>query len=90
MRAADEHTNRLSALHDAYVWRVNAAIAAGRPELARELADEYSDEALTLIAGSAGSPRTTEPSSNPAGSPDASEPADQPAAGWLRRFFARH
>jgi hypothetical protein len=77
MRAADEQTNRLSALHDAYTWRVNAAIAAGRPELARELADEYADEALTMIAGSAGSPLAT-------------KPADQPATGWLRRFFARH
>jgi hypothetical protein len=32
--------------HDAYVWRVNAALAAGRDGLARELADTYLDESL--------------------------------------------
>ena len=50
MSAIEEQTGRLHALHDEYIWRVNAAIAAGRPELARELADEYTDEALVLLA----------------------------------------
>jgi hypothetical protein len=40
----------LSALHDSSVWRVNAAVAAGREDLAREVADDYPDAALRLVA----------------------------------------
>ena len=39
---ADELRRR----HEAYIWRVNAAVAAGRESLARELADTYLDECL--------------------------------------------
>ena len=39
---ADELRRR----HDAYVWQVNAAVAAGHDALARELADTYLDEYL--------------------------------------------
>lgn len=54
MPAIEEQSSHLHALHDAYVWRVNAAIAAGRPDLARELADEYTDDALYLLAAGSG------------------------------------
>jgi hypothetical protein len=40
---------RLPALHAHYTARVNAAIAAGRMDLVRDLADECQDEALALI-----------------------------------------
>lgn len=42
---------RLRALHDSYVWEVNAAVGEGRLDLVRELADQFFDEALELIAG---------------------------------------
>jgi hypothetical protein len=40
---------RLPALHAHYTARVNAAIAAGRMDLVRDLTDECQDEALALI-----------------------------------------
>ena len=42
-------TDLLRELHDAYAWKVNAAVAEGRMDLVRELADEYTDEALQLM-----------------------------------------
>jgi hypothetical protein len=48
-------TDLLRELHDAYVWKVNAAVAEGRMDLVHEFADEYTDEALRLMA-SLGSP----------------------------------
>ena len=46
---------QLRELHDAYVWRVNAAIGEDRLDLVSELADEYLDQALALITD--GEPR---------------------------------
>ncbi len=43
----------LTALHEAYISKVNHVIATGQEALAAELADDYADEALRLI-GSAG------------------------------------
>lgn len=43
-------TDLLRELHDAYVWKVNAAVAEDRMDLVREFADEYTDEALRLMA----------------------------------------
>ena len=40
---------RLPALHAHYTARVNAAIAAGRMDLVRDLADDCEDEALEMI-----------------------------------------
>ena len=40
----------LRELHDAYVWKVNAAVAEGRMDLVWEFADEYTDEALELMS----------------------------------------
>ncbi len=45
----------LRELHDAYVWKVNAAVAEGRMDLVHEFAEEYTDEALRLMT-STGSP----------------------------------
>ena len=42
---------QLRALHDSYVWEVNAAVGAGRLDLVRELSDEYLDQALELLTG---------------------------------------
>ena len=39
----------LRELHEAYVWKVNAAVAEGRMDLVREFADAYTDEALQLM-----------------------------------------
>jgi hypothetical protein len=39
----------LRELHEAYVWKVNAAVAEGRMDLVWEFADEYTDEALQLV-----------------------------------------
>ncbi|MFL6175581.1 MAG: hypothetical protein ACJ715_02935 [Ornithinibacter sp.] len=40
----------LRELHEAYVWKVNAAVAEGRMDLVWELADEHTDEALQLMS----------------------------------------
>jgi hypothetical protein len=42
----DEPLPRLSA-H--YTWRISAAVAAGRMDLVRDLANDYQDEALDLM-----------------------------------------
>ena len=36
-------------LHDAYIFKVNAAVADGRSELVGELTDDYVDEAQRVI-----------------------------------------
>jgi hypothetical protein len=77
MLADDEQTSRLHALHDAYVWRVNTAIAAGRPDLANELADEYAVEVEALTGTS------------PAAHHPARPPSADPQLGWLRRLLSR-
>ena len=43
-------TDPLRELHEAYVWKVNEAVAEGRMDLVREFADQYTDEALELMA----------------------------------------
>ena len=37
----DDETERLRALHDQYVWEVNAAIAEGRGDLVAQLVADY-------------------------------------------------
>ena len=47
-------SERLRALHDTYVWEVNAAVGEGRLDLVWELADQFLDEAMEfLTAGEA-------------------------------------
>jgi hypothetical protein len=58
MPAEPDLTARLRALHDDYVWRVNAAVAEGREDLAQEMSDDYVDEATRVLAeASAGTGR---------------------------------
>ena len=40
---------RLASMQAHYAERINAAVAAGRMDLVRDLADDYEDEALELI-----------------------------------------
>ncbi len=42
---------QLRELHDDYAWAVNAAVGEGRLDLVQELADDYVDQALTLLTG---------------------------------------
>lgn len=42
-------TDLFRELHEAYVWRINAAVAEGRMDLVWEFADQYTDEALQLL-----------------------------------------
>jgi hypothetical protein len=51
MPAIDE---RLDALNAHYTWRINAALGEGRIGLARDLANDWHDEALEMIIASAG------------------------------------
>jgi hypothetical protein len=48
--ADDPLADRLRALHEYYVDAVNRAVAAGRDDLVAELAADYPDAALALIA----------------------------------------
>jgi hypothetical protein len=45
---------RLRLLHDHYTWQINAAVADGRMDLVRELANDCQDEALALILAAEG------------------------------------
>ena len=44
----------LTELHDSYVWRVNAAVSAGRDDLVCSLSQEFPDEAMDLLVRSRG------------------------------------
>jgi hypothetical protein len=50
-------TERLRALYDDHVEKLNLALEEGREDLARELSDSYMDESLSLITGGGPSPR---------------------------------
>lgn len=73
---------QLRELHDTYAWEVNAAIGEGRPDLVRQLADDFLDQALALMT--AGEPAGC-------GRPDCAvcqgaRPARAPRRrGWRRR-----
>ena len=43
----------MTALHQRYVWQVNAAVAEDRMDLVHELNAEFIEEALRLILASA-------------------------------------
>jgi hypothetical protein len=40
---------QLRALHDTYVWDINAAVGEGRLDLVWELADDYLEQAVAMI-----------------------------------------
>ena len=42
--------DQLRELHDTYVWEVNAAVGEDRLDLVWQLADDYMDQALVLLA----------------------------------------
>ena len=77
---------KLRELHDTYVWEVNAAVGEDRLDLVWQLADDYMDRALQLLAS--GEPPTC-------GSPDCAvctRPRDvrpAPPARRLRRWRRR-
>ena len=55
--------DRLASLHAHYTRRINAAVAAGRMDLVRDLANDFHDEALDQIEAfewPAGRPETAE------------------------------
>lgn len=41
----------LRSLHDEYTYKVNVVLEEGREDLAHQLADDHTDQALRLIAG---------------------------------------
>ena len=43
-------TDLLRKLHETYIWEVNAAVGQDRMDLVWQLADEYADKALQLLA----------------------------------------
>ena len=75
--------DQLRELHDTYVWEVNAAVGEDRLDLVWQLADDYMDQALRLLAS--GEPPTC-------GSPDCAvctRPRDVRAAPPARLFRRR-
>jgi hypothetical protein len=83
MSADDDQAARLRELHDAYVWDVNAAVAAGRDDLVAELADEYAAEALRMMTDQYG-----QACDRPDFPHDAAPATRRQHGGWLRRFLA--
>jgi hypothetical protein len=49
MSAADETSQQLEYLREAYIYKVNAALERGREDLAAELADDYLDEVRSAL-----------------------------------------
>jgi hypothetical protein len=50
MPADPEQAARLRELHDAYAWKVNAAVAEGRQDLIDSYCAEYVDDAVRMMA----------------------------------------
>jgi hypothetical protein len=46
-----DQTDRLRELHDAYAWKVNAAVAEGRQDLIDSYCADYYDEAVRIMTG---------------------------------------
>ena len=49
MTSATPQDHALRALHEEYIWAVNAAVAEGDDDLVDRLDDEYADEALRVM-----------------------------------------
>jgi hypothetical protein len=49
--SVDVPVDALAALHDTYVWDVNAAVAEGRNDLVGDLADDYFERSVRLMMG---------------------------------------
>lgn len=98
MSVAGDPAARLRALHDAYVWEVNAAIGEGREDLVARLSDQYVREALEALGDELTSPCERPdcsmcgrvPGSPGPGSPARAAPQ---AVGWrqrVSRWIRRH
>jgi hypothetical protein len=48
----EDEIKRLRRLHDAYVWKVNAAVGAGRDDIVWRLVDDYLEEAMSVLSDS--------------------------------------
>jgi hypothetical protein len=53
MSGSEYVVERLSQLHDSYVDLINNVLEQGREDLAVELSDSYTDEALRIITANA-------------------------------------
>ena len=51
MPADPGQTARLREVHQAFAWKVNAAIAAGRVDLIDALCEEYAEQAVRMLTG---------------------------------------
>jgi hypothetical protein len=51
MPASNDTTSYLEYLREAYIYKLNAALAQGRDDLAAELADDYLDQVRRALEG---------------------------------------
>jgi hypothetical protein len=79
----------LHELHDAYIWKVNAAVSQDRLDLALELADKYTDEALQLMTATQSAGCGRPDCDICAGTPAPAAPP-APRGWWLRGRARRH
>ena len=75
-------TDPLRELHEAYVWKVNAAVAEGRMDLVWQFSDEYTDEALDLMT-------SLDPGCGRPGCTTCARAGSRPAAPAHHRWFWR-
>jgi hypothetical protein len=81
-------SEQLRALHDSYVWEVNAAVGEGRIDLVWQLADDYLDEALVLMT--ADEPTGCDrPDCAVCGRERQPSPVPPSPRGWRRRLLRR-
>ena len=77
----------LRELHEAYVWKVNSAVADGRMDLVWQFPDEYTDEALDLM-GTLQTPGCGRPDCASC-TRDSSRPSVPPRRRWFWRMHRR-
>jgi hypothetical protein len=87
----DDVTARLRQLHARYVEQVNAALDTGRTDLAAELSDGYTDEALRLITAGKPVPAAPGPLTRPSSTTVLTMPEEAPVrlASTLRDLLRR-
>ena len=85
MSAQPGDAQRLRDLHDAYIWKINAAVGRGREDLALAFADDYFDEAVRAMTA-------TQPAAcdrYDCAMCDRTPPAGPGRTSWWRRFRRR-
>jgi hypothetical protein len=85
---ADNVRDQLRELHEAYIWKVNAAVGEGREDLVRRLAEEYTTEAMQLMAQEQ-HPPCHQPDCELCGLPREVLSGPPARRGWLRRHGRR-